>query len=114
MRSGTIPILTCTLALLTTAPAAGVRLPVSSRDDARAEDLTGEGLAEQLGAVATVLGQADASLTRIAALVGAAPSPSAVEAADAVWAEAAAVFNRTADLLANTNHTPPSPVCPAG
>jgi hypothetical protein len=196
MRSRTIPILICALALLTTAPAAGAWLPVSSGDDetaalasriaavadvvatmdgrmgrieasvppspitppspiypallsvqeasavllataggiacgaasaaaatggetiadddARAEDLTGEGLVEQLGAVATVVGQANARLTRIAALVAAAPSPPAVEAADAVWADAAAVFNRTADLLANTNQVPPSPVCPAG
>jgi hypothetical protein len=76
-------------------------------DDTRAEDLTGDGLVEQLGAVATALGQADARLTRIAALVSAAPSPSAIDSADAVWGEAAAVFNRTADLLANTDHTPP-------
>jgi hypothetical protein len=83
-------------------------------DDARAEDTSSEGIVEQLTAVATVLGQANARLTSIAELVGIQPGPPDVEAADAVWAEAAAIFNRTADLLANADHVPPSPVCPAG
>jgi hypothetical protein len=83
-------------------------------DDARAEDTSSEGIAGQLGAVAIVLNQANTRLTRIADLVGIGPDPSQIEAASAVWAQAAAIFNRTADLLANTDHTPPSPVCPAG
>jgi hypothetical protein len=28
--------------------------------------------------------------------------------------QAAAIFNRTADLLKNAAHTSPNPVCPAG
>jgi hypothetical protein len=83
-------------------------------DDGRAEDTSSEGLVEQLGAVATVLGQANARLGGIAALVGQSPVPAELEAATAVWAQAAAIFNRTADLLANAVQVPPSPVCPAG
>ncbi len=83
-------------------------------DDGRAEDTSSEGIVEQLGAVATVLGQANARLTGIAALVGTTPSTAEIEAAGAVWAQAAAIFNRTADLLANAEYTPPSPICPAG
>ncbi|HYU49443.1 MAG TPA: hypothetical protein VEO91_05870 [Candidatus Limnocylindria bacterium] len=85
-----------------------------SDDDARAEDVSSDGLVKQLDAVATVLGQANARLTRIADLVGQSPGPDEVEAAGAVWAESATIFNRTADLLANADHVPPSPVCPAG
>src|SRR6266508_3579452 len=76
-------------------------------DDTRAEDTSSEGIVGQLNAVATVLAQANARLTRIAALVGGNPGPPNIEAANAVWAEAAAIFNRTADLLANAGHTPP-------
>ncbi len=83
-------------------------------DDARAEDTSSEGIVEQLNAVAIVLGQANERLTRIAALVGVSPGPPEIEAAGGAWAQAAAIFNRTADLLANADHTPPSPVCPAG
>jgi hypothetical protein len=83
-------------------------------DDARAEDTSSEGIVGQLNAVATVLGEANGRLTRIAALVGVSPGPPEIEAAGAAWAQAAAIFNRTADLLANANHTPPSPICPAG
>ena len=83
-------------------------------DDARAEDTTSEGIVGQLGAVATVLGQANARLTGIAALVGTSPGPAEIDAAVAVWAQAAAIFNRTADLLANAVHTSPNPICPAG
>jgi hypothetical protein len=82
-------------------------------DDTRAEDTSSEGIVGQLNAVATVLAQANARLTRIAGLVGTTPGLPEVEAASAVWAEAAAIFNRTADLLANADHTQPSPVCPA-
>jgi hypothetical protein len=81
-------------------------------DDSRAEDFTTEGLVGQLDAVATVLAQANTRLTRIGALVGVSPSPIVIEAATAVWGEAAAIFDRAADLLANAVHTPPSPVCP--
>jgi len=83
-------------------------------DDSRAEDLTSEGLVEQLNAVAIVLGQANGRLTRIGALVGVSPSPVEIEAAGAAWARAAAIFNRSADLIANADHVPPSPICPAG
>ncbi len=82
-------------------------------DDARAEDVSGDGLVEQLDVVATVVGQANARLIGIAQIVGSNSGPSEIEAAAAVWAQAAAIFNRTVDLLANTNYTPPSPVCPA-
>src|SRR6266540_4299014 len=82
-------------------------------DDARAEDVSGDGLVEQLDVVATVVGQANARLIGIAQIVGSNSGPSEIEAAAAVWAHAAAIFNRTVDLLANTNYTPPSPVCPA-
>jgi hypothetical protein len=83
-------------------------------DDSRAEDTSSEGLIEQLGAIQTVLGQANARLTGIAALVGTSPDTAEIDAAGAVWARAATIFNRTADLLANALHTPPSPVCPTG
>jgi hypothetical protein len=83
-------------------------------DDGRAEDTSDEGIVEQLDAVATVLGQANARLTGIAALVGTSPGSAEIDAAVAVWAQAAAIFNRTADLLANAVQTPPSPICPAG
>jgi hypothetical protein len=83
-------------------------------DDGRAEDTSSEGLVEQLGAVATVLGQANARLTGIAALVGSSPGSAEVDAASAVWAQAATIFNRTADLLANADQLPPRLVCPAG
>jgi hypothetical protein len=83
-------------------------------DDGRAEDTSSEGIVGQLGAVATVLGQANTRLTRIGALVGTSPGPAEIDAAVAVWARAAAIFNRTADLLANADQTPPSPICPAG
>jgi hypothetical protein len=83
-------------------------------DDSRAEDTSSEGIVEQLNAVATVLGQANARLTGIAGLVGQSAGPAEIDAAGAVWAQAAAIFNRTADLRANAVHTPPSPVCPAG
>jgi hypothetical protein len=85
-----------------------------SDDDARAEDVSEDGLVEQLDAVATVLGQANARLNLIAGLVGQNPGSAEVEAAGAVWAESATIFNRTADLLADADHVPPSPVCPAG
>jgi hypothetical protein len=94
--------------------AAGTGGETIADDDARAEDLSGEGLVEQLDGVATVLGQTKARLIRIAALVGLSPSPLEVDAARAVWAQAAAIFNRTADLVANAVQVPPSPVCPAG
>jgi hypothetical protein len=81
-------------------------------DDSRAEDFTPDGLVGQLDAVATVLGQANTRLTRIGALVGVSPSPIVIEAATTVWGEAAAIFDRAADLPANAVHTPPSPVCP--
>jgi hypothetical protein len=83
-------------------------------DDARAEDTSSEGIVGQLGAVATVLGLANTRLTRIAALVGTSPGPAEIDAAGAVWAQAAAIFNRTADLLANADQVPPSPICPTG
>jgi hypothetical protein len=83
-------------------------------DDSRAEDTSSEGIVEQLNAVATVLGQTNARLTGIAGLVGQSPGSAEIDAAGAVWAKAAAIFNRTADLLANAVHTPPSPVCPTG
>jgi hypothetical protein len=83
-------------------------------DDSRAGDTSSEGIVEQLNAVATVLGQTNARLTGIAALVGQSPDTAEIDAAAAVWAQAAAIFNRTADLLANAVHTPRSPVCPAG
>jgi hypothetical protein len=85
-----------------------------AEDDARAEDLSGEGLVEQLGAVATVLGQANTRLTRLGELVGGNPGPPDVEAAAAVWAQAATIFNRTVTLLDNADQVPRSPVCPAG
>jgi hypothetical protein len=83
-------------------------------DDTRAEDTSSEGLVGQLDAVATVLEQANVRLTRVAALVGVNPSSLEIDAANAVWAQAAGIFNRTANLLANAEQTPPSPVCPAG
>jgi hypothetical protein len=83
-------------------------------DDGRAEDTTSEGIVGQLGAVATVLGQANARLTGIAELVGASPGPSEIDAAVALFAQAAAIFNRTADLLANADQVPPSPICASG
>src|SRR6266511_667770 len=79
-----------------------------SDDDARAEDVSSDGLVEQLDAVATVLGQADARLTRIADLVGQSPDPAEIQAAGAVWAESATIFNRTADLLANADTSRPA------
>jgi hypothetical protein len=60
-----------------------------------------------------VLWQANTRLTRIADLVGQ-PGFTRDDAAAAVWARAAAIFNRTADLLANADQLPPRPVCPAG
>jgi hypothetical protein len=83
-------------------------------DDTRAEDTSSDGIVGQLDAVATVLGQADARLIRVGELVGAGSGSSEIEAAGAVWAGTAALFNRTVDLLANTDHVPPSPVCPVG
>jgi hypothetical protein len=83
-------------------------------DDTRAEDTSSEGLVEQLNAVATVLGQANGRLAHIAQLGGSSPGSPETEAANAAGAPAAAIFNRTADLLGNADHVPPSPVCPAG
>jgi hypothetical protein len=83
-------------------------------DDSRAEDTSSDGLVAQLDAVATVLGQANTRLIRVAGLIDTSPGVLEVDAATAVWAKAAAIFNRTADLLANATQTPPSPVCPAG
>jgi hypothetical protein len=83
-------------------------------DDSRAEDFTSDGLVGQLDAVATVLGQANTRLARIAALVDVSPSPIVIEASSAVWAQAAAIFNRTADLLGNAVHSSPNPICPTG
>ncbi len=82
-------------------------------DDARGEDTSTEGIVGQLDAVATVLGQTNARLTGIAAFVGASPGPAEIEAAGGVWAQAASIYNRTVDLLANADRLP-SPVCPAG
>lgn len=96
----------------TTAEAAATGGETIAEDDARADDLSDEGLVEQLDAVATVLGQANTRLTRIADLVGISPGPPDVEAAGAVWAQAAAIFNVTATLLANADQVPPSPICP--
>jgi hypothetical protein len=83
-------------------------------DDGRAEDTSTDGIIGQLDAVATVLGQANTRLTRIAALVGTSAGPAEIDAAGAVWARAAAIFNRTGDLLANADQVPPSPICPTG
>jgi hypothetical protein len=83
-------------------------------DDSRAEDLSSEGIVEQLNTVATVLAQANGRLIGVAHLVGPTAGSPETDAATAVWAEAAAIFNHTAALLANANETPPSPVCPAG
>jgi hypothetical protein len=85
-----------------------------AEDDTRAGDTSSEGLVEQLNAVATVLGQANVRLARIAELAGVSPGSTEVDAATAAWAQAAAIFNRTAHLLENADHLPPSPVCPAG
>jgi hypothetical protein len=102
------------IACATQGAAAATSEDTIAEDDTRAEDTSSEGIVGQLNAVATVLAQANARLTRIAALVGVSPGLPEVEAANAVWAEAAAIFNRTADLLANAVQVPPSPVCPAG
>jgi len=96
------------------APEAATGGETITDDDSRAEDLSSEGLVEQLGAVATLLGQANGRLTRIAQLVGGSPGSADTEAANTVWAQVAAIFNRTATLLANADQLPPSPVCPAG
>lgn len=96
------------------APEAATGGDTIADDDARAEDTSTEGIVGQLDGVATVLGQANGRLTRIAVLAGANPGPPTIGAAGAVWTAAATTFNRTADLLANTDHVPPSPICPAG
>jgi hypothetical protein len=80
-------------------------------DDTRAGDTTSEGLVEQLNAVAIVLGQANGRLTHIAPLVDGSPGPAETEAANTVWAQAAAIFNRTATLLSNADQLPPNPIC---
>jgi hypothetical protein len=85
-----------------------------AEDDSHAEDTSSDGIVGQLDAVAIVVGQANARLTRIAALVGTSPGPAEINAANAVWAQAAAIFDRTADLLANADQLPPRPVCPTG
>jgi hypothetical protein len=83
-------------------------------DDSRAEDLSSVAIVERLNTVATVLAQPNGRLIGVSRLVGPTAGSPETDAATAVWAEAAAIFNRTAALLANANETPPSPVCPAG
>jgi hypothetical protein len=61
-----------------------------------------------------VLWQANTRLTRIAAVVGGSPAAAEIDAATAIWAQAATIFNRTAALLANAIQVSPNPACPTG
>lgn len=78
-----------------------------------AVDTSAEGVAGRLGAIATVLSQADARLARIASVVDVKPGPPTIDSATRTWAAAAAIYNATVAVLGNADHVPPSPICPS-